>query len=158
MGVGGHQLSPCRRWTNKGVAVPRVYGIIETSLFVKDPQKSAEFYQHLFDVSVLLESDRLIALDVAGKNVLLLFKEGAASEPFVTPGGVVPGHAGAGQSHVAFSIASEDVSLWKERLKSAGVAVESVVKWPAGAESLYFRDPDGHLIELITPGFWRIYW
>jgi catechol 2,3-dioxygenase-like lactoylglutathione lyase family enzyme len=37
-----------------------------------------------------------------------------------------------------------------------GVAIESEVKWPA-AESVYFKDPDGHLVELITPGFWRTY-
>ncbi|MGB8822056.1 MAG: glyoxalase, partial [Pseudolabrys sp.] len=23
--------------------------------------------------------------------------------------------------------------------------------------SLYFRDPDGHLLELATPGLWSIY-
>jgi hypothetical protein len=26
-----------------------------------------------------------------------------------------------------------------------------------GGASLYSRDPDGHLLELITPGCWAIY-
>jgi catechol 2,3-dioxygenase-like lactoylglutathione lyase family enzyme len=26
-----------------------------------------------------------------------------------------------------------------------------------GGTSLYFRDPDGHLLELATPGLWTIY-
>ena len=26
-----------------------------------------------------------------------------------------------------------------------------------GGHSVYFRDPDGHLIELVTPGCWQIY-
>ncbi len=26
-----------------------------------------------------------------------------------------------------------------------------------GGTSLYFRDPDGHLLELVTPGIWSIY-
>ena len=43
------------------------------------------------------------------------------------------------------------------RLESEGVAVESIATWPGGAKSLYFRDPDGNLAELITPGFWSIY-
>ena len=31
------------------------------------------------------------------------------------------------------------------------------MKWPRGGESLYFRDPDGHLVELATPGLWANY-
>jgi hypothetical protein len=37
------------------------------------------------------------------------------------------------------------------------VTVEGVVNWPKGATSLYFRDPDGNLGELLTRGFWAIY-
>jgi catechol 2,3-dioxygenase-like lactoylglutathione lyase family enzyme len=37
------------------------------------------------------------------------------------------------------------------------VAVESVVTWPGGARSVYFRDPDGNLVELISRGFWATY-
>ncbi|PYU59508.1 MAG: glyoxalase, partial [Acidobacteria bacterium] len=29
--------------------------------------------------------------------------------------------------------------------------------WELGGWSLYFRDPDRHLIELATPGTWSIY-
>ncbi|MBB4053673.1 catechol 2,3-dioxygenase-like lactoylglutathione lyase family enzyme [Devosia subaequoris] len=29
--------------------------------------------------------------------------------------------------------------------------------WDRGGKSLYFRDSDGHLIELGTPGIWRTY-
>jgi len=35
--------------------------------------------------------------------------------------------------------------------------VEGRVDWPAGGKSVYFRDPDGHMLELATPGLWRIY-
>jgi catechol 2,3-dioxygenase-like lactoylglutathione lyase family enzyme len=86
---------------------------------------------------------------------LLLFKEGETGEPVGTPGGVIPAHRGAGPTHFAFSIASDDVDAWKEFLRAQSVEIESVVKWPGGAESIYFRDPDANLVELITPGFWR---
>ena len=122
-----------------------------------DLPRAAEFYRRLFNFETLLDSERLIALDVVGRNVLLLFKEGATSEPFATPGGVIPGHTGSGNTHLAFSITAEEFADWQQRLESLSIAVESLVTWPGGARSLYFRDPDQHVVELITPGFWRTY-
>jgi catechol 2,3-dioxygenase-like lactoylglutathione lyase family enzyme len=55
---------------------------------------------------------------------------------------------------VAFSIAADELSAWEERLAAAGVAIEGRTKWPRGGDSIYFRDPDGHLLELATPGLW----
>jgi catechol 2,3-dioxygenase-like lactoylglutathione lyase family enzyme len=135
----------------------QVGGILETALPVADPFRSAGFYMQLFGFDVLLESERLVALDVAGRNVLLLFREGATSEPFAVEGGVIPAHGGSGPLHLAFSIVAGDVAPWRRRLESEGIAIESVVNWPEGGQSLYFRDPDGHLVELATPGVWSIY-
>jgi catechol 2,3-dioxygenase-like lactoylglutathione lyase family enzyme len=135
-----------------------VGGILETALYVADVKRSAAFYRRLFGFPTLLESERLIALDVSGRSVLLLFPEGGTKDPFPVPGGggVIPPHGGtAGGYHFAFSIASEDVESWQRRLESEDVAVESVVTWPGGAKSVYFRDPDDNLAELITAGFWK---
>ena len=138
----------------------QVGGILETALYLSDIKRAAGFYRRLFGFPTLLESERLIALDVSGQSVLLLFPEGGTTEPFSVPdgGGVIPPHGGSpGGYHFAFSIASEDVEAWRGHLESGGVAAESVVTWAGGAKSLYFRDPDGNLAELITPGFWKIY-
>lgn len=81
----------------------KVNGILETALYVADPAVTAAFYRRLFGFPVLLESDRLVALDVAGRSVLLLFRTGATGGPFDTGGGVIPGHAGAPPTHFAFS-------------------------------------------------------
>jgi catechol 2,3-dioxygenase-like lactoylglutathione lyase family enzyme len=126
-------------------------------LYVKDPQRSAEFYRRLFGFPILLESERLVALDVAGKSVLLLFKAGSTTEPFSTTGGMIHGHWGIGQNHFAFSVTIHDLPAWRRRLGDERVPIESEVNWPTGAVSLYFRDPDDHLAELITEGFWRTY-
>jgi catechol 2,3-dioxygenase-like lactoylglutathione lyase family enzyme len=64
---------------------------------------------------------------------------------------------GSGNSHVAFPIAAEELSAWEKQLMENGVAVESKVKWERGGQSIYFRDPDGNLLELVTPGVWPIY-
>lgn len=138
--------------------MPNVRGILETAISVESVQQSAAFYRRLFGFETLLESERLIALDVAGRSVLLLFTKGATSEPFAAPGGLVPGHLGVGESHFAFAIDHDQFAGWKQRLESEGIAVESIVHWEGGAQSLYFRDPDHHLVELITPGFWRSYY
>lgn len=135
----------------------QVSGILETALYVAEPAASAAFYQRLFGFDTLLSSDRLVAMNVAGRNILLLFKKGATNEPAVLPGGVIPSHGASGQSHLAFSMPAEDVEPWLTRLAAEGVTVESIVRWPGGAQSLYFRDPDQHLVELISPGFWTIY-
>lgn len=145
-----------RGGARRGTAVPNVDGIIETALSVANVPRSAVFYRRLFGFDVLMESERLVALDVGGRDVLLLFREGSTSEPFTVPGGVIPGHAGSGGGHFAFSVTADDLPAWRERLEATGVRIESAVAWEGGAQSLYFRDPDDHLVELITPGFWRV--
>jgi catechol 2,3-dioxygenase-like lactoylglutathione lyase family enzyme len=135
----------------------RVGGILETELYVADLKRAGDFYRRLFDFDTLLENERLIAFDVAGRNVLLLFPEGITQEPFAVPGGVIPPHGGSGEGHFAFSITADDVEPWQRHLESNGVAVESIVSWPGGATSIYFRDPDGNLAELVSPGLWAIY-
>jgi catechol 2,3-dioxygenase-like lactoylglutathione lyase family enzyme len=140
-----------------GAVMATIQGLLETALYVEDVKRAAEFYRRVFEFPVLLETDRLVALDVAGKDVLLLFQSGATTEANPTAGGVIPGHGCTGPSHFAFSIGKDDLPHWRRRLDSHGVAIESEVTWNGGAASLYFRDPDGHLGELITPGFWRNY-
>lgn len=136
---------------------PTVRGILETALNVADIRKAAAFYKRLFGFETLFESERLIALNVAGKSVLLLFPVGATQEPLTLPGGVIPGHGARGSHHFAFAISAEDLEPWTRRLESEGVAIEGAMTWDGGAKSIYFRDPDGNLAELITPGFWKIY-
>ena len=73
------------------------------------------------------------------------------------PGGVIPGHDGTGPLHVAFAIARDDMAAWEQQLEARGVAIEGHTDWKRGGRSIYFRDPDGRLLELATPGLWTIY-
>ena len=134
-----------------------VTGVLETSLYVDDVQRAAGFYQRLFGFDKLVGDDRFCALDVVGKQVLLLFKKGGTREPVVLPGGVLPPHDGSGTTHLAFSIPAADFVAWETRLAEQAIAIESRVSWPRGGRSIYFRDHDGHLLELITPGCWATY-
>ena len=136
---------------------PRLDRVVETALYVDDIARSRAFYVDLLGGEPLLESQRLLALSIGGVSVLLLFQRGATSAPLPTPGGVVPAHGARGAQHLAFAIRKESLDAWLNRLVERGVPIESRVRWQRGGESVYVRDPDGHSVELITPGLWAIY-
>ena len=137
---------------------PPLTGVLETALYVAELERSAAFYQRLLGARELLaEADRMRALDVAGRQVLLLFRVGASDGANPVPGGVVPPHDAQGRIHVCFAIPADALDAWERHLAALGVAVESRVHAERGATCLYLRDPDGHLVELATPGLWEIY-
>ena len=51
----------------------------------------------------------------------------------------------------------EGAASWETRLATHNIPIEGRTAWKRGGESIYFRDPDGHLLELATPGLWAIY-
>ncbi len=136
---------------------PRVTHVLETSLYVADLDRSQAFYERLFGFPPFLRDGRMCALGVPGRQVLLLFRSGAAAVPGVTPGGTIPPHDGQGRLHLCFAIPAADLPAWKDRLAAQDIAVESRVDWPSGSVSLYFRDPDGHSLEVATPRLWPNY-
>ncbi len=139
------------------MSTPELYGILETSLYVDDLDRSASFYTLLFGSVELVRDDRLCALSLGDHQVLLLFRKGASERPGVTPGGTIPPHDGQGDLHMAVGIPETDLDAWRQKLDSMGISLESTVHWPKGGTSLYFRDPDNHSIELATPGTWEVF-
>jgi catechol 2,3-dioxygenase-like lactoylglutathione lyase family enzyme len=137
--------------------MPPLSGILETALYVEDLGASVRFFQALLSLEVLEQDDRFCALDVAGRQVLLLFQRGASLQSTPTSGGSIPSHDGSGPVHLAFAIPAVSLPEWKQRLDELKIRVESSVNWPRGGTSLFFRDPDGHLFELATPGLWANY-
>ena len=138
-------------------ATPIVSHILETSLYVSDLQRSAEFYQELFGFRLLLQDHRMCALQVPASGVLLLFKHDGSLKPSPTPGGIIPPHGGSGALHLCFAIPLASLDGWTSHLEQYGIAVESRVRQHFGGISLYFRDPDGHSLEVATPGLWENY-
>jgi catechol 2,3-dioxygenase-like lactoylglutathione lyase family enzyme len=137
--------------------VPRLDGVIETSLYVDDLKRAARFYEDVLGLSILTADQRFRAYDVGGRSVLLLFRRGATLEAVRMPGGTIPPHDGHGPLHIALAIPAADLPDWEKRLAGHGVAIEGRTDWSRGGHSIYFRDPDGHLLELATPGLWAIY-
>lgn len=127
---------------------PKIGSVIETALYVDDMQRSVQFYQDLLGLEVMDALDRLTALRIDENQVLLIFKKGGSVKPTVKSFGTIPPTNGDGNLHLAVSISRSDVKAWRKILNEHGVAIESQFKWPEGGESIYFRDPDGHIIEL----------
>ncbi len=131
--------------------------VIETCLYVDDLSRAAQFYEEVLGLEVLTADSRFRAYDVGGASVLLMFRRGATLETVRMPGGTIPPHDGHGPLHVAFAIGADDLRDWVQRLAQHGIAIEGETVWTRGGRSIYFRDPDGHLLEFATPGLWAIY-
>jgi catechol 2,3-dioxygenase-like lactoylglutathione lyase family enzyme len=138
--------------------MPKLDGILETCIHAEDMERAKAFYEGVLELKPIYSDSRLTAYSVAEHDVLLVFKKGATGNATVMPGGgVIPGHGGDGALHVAFAISRDELPKWEERLAAHGVAVEGTHTWSRGGRSIYFRDPDGHLLELATPGLWSVY-
>jgi catechol 2,3-dioxygenase-like lactoylglutathione lyase family enzyme len=140
-----------------GARMPKLNSVVETALYVDDLSRARAFYEGSLGLPVLFANRRMCAFDVGGRSVLLLFLRGGSSEDMPTPGGTIPGHDGQGPLHIGFAVTAEELAAWERLLQERGIAVESRVTWSRGGTSLYFRDPDGHLLELATPGLWATY-
>ena len=136
--------------------IPRIEGVFETCLYVNDLESSLKFYKKIFGFETLFEDQRAVALNVHGRHVLLLFKQGGSLKPMALPGGTIPSHDASGEIHFALAVEKEDLRTWRVWLQENHIEIESEVTWPLGGTSLYFRDPDRHLVELLTPGVWAI--
>jgi catechol 2,3-dioxygenase-like lactoylglutathione lyase family enzyme len=130
---------------------PKTDGILESSLYVSDLPRSVRFYEETFGFRVITDfGERGCAMHAGTHQVLLLFKKGA-SRATETP------HDGDGELHLAFAIPSAELPNWESWLQTRKIPVEEKKKWDLGGWSLYFRDPDRHLLELATPGTWPVY-
>ena len=113
--------------------------------------RSIRFYEETLGFSVISEfGERGCAMQAGTRQVLLLFKK-CASCAIQSP------RDRDDELHVAFAIASAELANWESWLRTRGIAVEEKWTWELGGWSLYFRDPDRHLIELATPGVWSVY-
>jgi catechol 2,3-dioxygenase-like lactoylglutathione lyase family enzyme len=137
--------------------MPKIDGLLETALYVDDMDRSVAFFETVIELRAMFKSARLSAFDAGHSGVLLVFARGASLADMSSPSGIVPGHDGSGPLHMAFAIAADSYDAWSQHLARHAVRIYSEVRWPRGGRSLYFHDPDGHVLELATPGLWENY-
>src|SRR2546430_1541062 len=126
-----------------------VLGLFETHLTVHDLQRSIRFYREVVGLPLALEVPERGAaffwIGRAMRSMLGLWEIGSS------PLGL--------RLHVAFEVTLDDVLAASRRLRSHGVtplsfaeeetSEPSVLGWMPAA-SVYFRDPDGHLLEYLA--------
>jgi catechol 2,3-dioxygenase-like lactoylglutathione lyase family enzyme len=130
---------------------PIATGIIEAALYVDDVPRAVAFYETVLGFETIAVDERLTAMSVGGRQVLLVCKRGASANLADVP------HDATGQQHIAFSAADSDMDAWAARLREHGVAINRDRRWERGGRSLYFHDPEGHTLELASPGVWSVY-
>lgn len=130
----------------------KIKAIIETAIYVDDLNAAEDFYSRILGLKMIRkEPDHYVFFQVGDSNVLLAFNPQATLKS-----DTLPPHGASGRSHFAMGIEADSLDAWREHLETQKVAVEMEVEWPPGGKSLYFRDPAGNLVELITPGIWEL--
>ena len=123
----------------------------ESSLYVQNVAASARFYERIFGFPIVSDSgERGCAMKADERQVLLLFKKGGSLH-------IPSPHDGDGELHIAFAIPASELARWEAWVKENGIAIEEKRKWDLGGQSIYFRDPDRHLLEIASPGVWSNY-
>lgn len=131
---------------------PSLSHIKETCLYIQDTTRTRFFYEGLLGFRCLAERTGQYVFFQVGADMLLCFVSA-----FVQENPTLPPHGGYGILHVAFEAPSPEVyEAWKDYLFTKGIPIEQEARWREGKRSLYFRDPDGHSIEITEPGIWPV--
>jgi catechol 2,3-dioxygenase-like lactoylglutathione lyase family enzyme len=113
-----------------------VTGIDHIVLHVTDIERARKFYTDILGMTVYRQNDRQVFLRAGQQGVAL----------FARPGDV-PLTAGNDLNHLALSVADGRYEALKAELEKHEVAVTGR---PGEDRCIYFRDPDGHRLQLMV--------
>ena len=111
-------------------------GIDHVVLHVQDLQRARKFYVDVLGMTVYRESERQVFMHAGEHGVALFTRQG---ELPVEPGGDL--------NHLALRVAAGTYESLKAELEAHGVAVTGR---PGDDRCIYFQDPDGHRLQLMT--------
>ncbi len=117
-------------------------GIRHVALRVRDLRRSTDFYTRVLGFKVEWQPDKDNVYLTSGSDNLALHQ--AVAAPQIPEGAI-------GLDHFGFIVAEPDeVDRWAGFLAEKGVELVQKPKTHRdGARSIYFKDPDGNLIQLL---------
>ncbi|HXY91244.1 MAG TPA: VOC family protein [Acidimicrobiia bacterium] len=124
--------------TSETAKLPKlvVNGIDHVVLHVRDVERAERFYVDVLGFEVAHGGGGHTFLR-CGDQMVALFERGDDI------------HAGAEMNHLALRLAAADYDEVKAVLEAEGIEVTGR---PGDDRCIYFRDPDGHRLQLLTPG------
>jgi catechol 2,3-dioxygenase-like lactoylglutathione lyase family enzyme len=127
-----------------GSAFRAIRAIDYTIIFVRDFQAMRVFYQDVLGLPLSRElSDGWIEYRI-GSNTLALARPSRTAADLPVP-------LGTASLQLAFKVSAPDVDQCARELREKGIALlEPPTDQPFGHRTLFFRDPDGNLLEVFA--------
>ena len=114
----------------------KVSGIDHVVLHVQDLDRSKRFYMDVLGFEIAHEGGRNSFLKSGGGQVIALFERKDRDI-----------HAGEEMNHMALRLAAGEYQEVKAVLEAEGIKVSGR---PGDDECIYFSDPDGHRLQVLT--------
>ena len=139
-------------------AAMRLPGLHHITAIASDIERTTSFYTETLGMRLV---KRTVNFDNPDAPHLYFAAEDGHPGSVITYFGYAPGSMRRGQigrgltHHFAFEVENDEAQLaWRERLLAAGISVTPVLD-RSYFHSIYFQDPDGHILEIATrnPGF-----
>jgi catechol-2,3-dioxygenase len=135
------------------ISDPRVKGLGEVSLRVRNLNEMCKFYEQIIGLEVLRQEESFVFFKVAEgygghKQILALFD--TTNRDFLENKSTRINSEATTLHHIALNVALEDFESEKTRLENLGLKVNATVHEWLYVRSMYFFDPEGNLLEFVA--------
>ncbi|MGZ5510691.1 MAG: VOC family protein [Nitrososphaeraceae archaeon] len=133
----------------------KFYKIVETCIYTSNLEEMKNFYITYLGLDLVSEEKGRHVFLKAGKSMLLIFNPentlNNSNSIFPLHGAITPPSI----LHFAFEIKKEDYENWKNLLQMKKISIDKELEM-RNSKSIYFHNPSGNIVELITDNFWPI--